>query len=101
MGDQADAQQRTQTALEARAAGVPVVAADWPAVARALDHGQAGLLVPPRDPVTLSKVTRTILDDPAVKARLLAAPPTPGIAEVTAFWSRIFRSRRPIAGLVK
>jgi glycosyltransferase involved in cell wall biosynthesis len=79
-----------QTALEARAAGVPVVAADWPTVAHALDHGKAGLLVPPHDPVTLAKVTRSILDDPAVKARLLAAPPSPGTAEVAAFWSSLY-----------
>ena len=36
-------------------------------------HGETGLTVPPRDPAALAAALRTLLDDPALRARLGAA----------------------------
>jgi len=60
-------------ALEAMAAGVPVVGFDTPAVASVVDDGATGRLVPPGDRVRLAAVTGDLLDDPAARARLGAA----------------------------
>jgi len=49
------------TVLQARAAGVPLVASDVPGVREVLEHGVHGLLVPPGDPLALADALRQVL----------------------------------------
>lgn len=51
--------------LEAMAAGTPVVVTDVGAMAEVLDHGAAGLVVPPGDVKALADALAALLDDPA------------------------------------
>lgn len=59
-------------AIEAMAAGVPVVAPDHGAFPELIANG-AGLLHAPNDPAALSRVLREVLDNPAMAAALGAA----------------------------
>jgi len=59
--------------LEAQACGVPVVGADTPGVAGIVAAGRTGLLVPARDPGAFAEAIRTLLGDPALRARMGAA----------------------------
>jgi glycosyltransferase involved in cell wall biosynthesis len=56
-------------ALEAMAAGRPVVASGLPELAEVVRDGEAGFLVPPGDKVALARQTRRLLDDAALRAR--------------------------------
>lgn len=60
-------------ALEAMAAGVPVVALANPDVAAVVTDDRTGRVVPPGDRVRLAAITQDLLDDPAARARLGAA----------------------------
>ncbi|HEX2042546.1 MAG TPA: glycosyltransferase family 4 protein [Acidimicrobiales bacterium] len=59
--------------LEAMSVGVPVVATDHGGPAEVI--GQAGLLVPPRDPDALARAIRALLDDPVLRRRCSEAGP--------------------------
>ena len=59
--------------VEAMAAGVPVIATDIPACREVLDGGRCGLLVPPGDSTAMAEAIRKILDDEALRARLVQA----------------------------
>jgi glycosyltransferase involved in cell wall biosynthesis len=59
--------------MEAMAAGVPVVSTPVGGIAELLEDGQAGVLVPSGDPVSLATAIGRLLDDPAVRARYAAA----------------------------
>lgn len=48
---------------EARQAGCAIVATEVDGIPEALENGQAGLLVPPRDPVSLATALRQLLED--------------------------------------
>jgi glycosyltransferase involved in cell wall biosynthesis len=52
------------SAIEAMAAGVPVVAADHGTFPELLDGERAGLLHAPRDPADLARRIATLADDP-------------------------------------
>lgn len=56
--------------LEALASGRPVVASDVAAIASAVNDGETGLLVPPRDPAALSAAIGLLAGDPAWRERL-------------------------------
>lgn len=58
--------------LEAMAAGNPVVATEVGATADAVVNGKTGLLVPPGDPVRLSRAIESLLADPS-RARAMGA----------------------------
>jgi glycosyltransferase involved in cell wall biosynthesis len=60
-------------ALEALAAGTPVVAAAVRGVRELLDDGENALLVPPDDPQALAAAVRRVLDDRALAGRLVQA----------------------------
>ncbi len=57
-------------AAEASACGIPVIATAASSLPEIVLHENTGLLVPPRDPVTLAKAMRTLLDDPGLGHRL-------------------------------
>lgn len=58
----------TNVALEALAAGRPVVASRLPALAEIVTDGETGFLVSPGDKAALARRTRQLLDDPALAA---------------------------------
>ena len=70
-------------ALEAAAAGVPVVAAAHGGLPEMIRDGETGLLVDPGDPRALAAGLRSLVDDPARAAALGAA----AAADVTARFS--------------
>jgi glycosyltransferase involved in cell wall biosynthesis len=51
--------------LDAMACGVPCIGTDVEAVPEVLDHGNAGVLVPPGDDAALAEAIDSLLDDPA------------------------------------
>ncbi len=55
---------------EAMASGKPVVTTDMPGYRQVVHHGVEGLLVPPRDDVSLAAALCRLLDDPAERVRL-------------------------------
>ena len=59
--------------LEAMSIGVPVVATDHGGPPEVL--GDAGLLVPPRDPAAMAEAIRALLDDAALRRRCAQAGP--------------------------
>jgi glycosyltransferase involved in cell wall biosynthesis len=62
-----------KSALEAMAAGKPLVATDIPGCREAVVHGQTGLLVPPRDVPALAAALERLIDDPTLRASMGAA----------------------------
>ncbi len=70
-------------ALEALASGTPLVTTSGSSLDEVV--GDAGLLVPPADPDALARALTTVLDEPAVAARLRHAGPARA-AEFT--WER-------------
>jgi glycosyltransferase involved in cell wall biosynthesis len=70
-------------ALEAMAAGRPVVATRVGGLAEVVVDGETGRLVPAADPAALADALRTLAHDPAARARMGAA----GTARVAASYS--------------
>lgn len=56
--------------VEGWIAGVPVVATNLGGPAELIEHGRDGLLVPQRDPLSLSQAVDSILSDPKLALRL-------------------------------
>jgi glycosyltransferase involved in cell wall biosynthesis len=59
--------------LEARLAGCALIGTEVGGIPEGLDHGRAGLLVPPRDPQRLAAAMHRLLADPAERERLRTA----------------------------
>lgn len=57
--------------LEAMAAGIPVVATDIGGIPEIIRNGENGILVPPRDIPALSKAVCRVLEDDALRDRLV------------------------------
>jgi len=84
-----------QVALEAQAAGVPVLASRLPELAAVIADGETGVLVSPGDPVGLAKATRKLVENPAERARLGQAARRKSAsghspAEVAAWWREVY-----------
>ena len=71
-------------ALEAMAAGRPVVASRVGGLAEAVVHEETGLLVPPGDPTTLAAALARLARDPDLRARLGLAGRARVLARYTA-----------------
>ena len=56
-------------ALEAAAAGIPLVTSNTGGLGEAVINGQTGVSFPPRDVARLASAVRTVLDDPAAAQR--------------------------------
>lgn len=56
--------------LEAMASGLPVVSTSAAAIPEVVPDGEAGLLVPPRDPIALAEALLRLLQDPGLRSRL-------------------------------
>jgi len=61
------------SAIEALAAGTPVVATDVTGTRDVVRHGETGLLAPPGDPEALARHVLALLDDPDLARRLAQA----------------------------
>jgi glycosyltransferase involved in cell wall biosynthesis len=57
--------------IEAMAAGVPIVATDVPGIRDVVRHEQTGLLVPARSPASLAGAIARVMNDPALRERLV------------------------------
>jgi glycosyltransferase involved in cell wall biosynthesis len=74
------------TVIEGNACGTPSVASDVPGLRDSVRDGETGLLVPHGDPERLADAVVRILDDPTLRARLVAA----GLAWAAGFdWERV------------
>jgi len=56
--------------LEAAASGRAIVTTDAPGCREAVEPGESGLLVPPRDPDALAEALGTLLRDPVLRGRM-------------------------------
>lgn len=86
--------------LEAMAVGLPIVATAVGGVPEALDHGEAGLLVPPGDATALAVALRTLGTDAAQRRRMGQAAESRartayGAAAQAAALLAVYRSVRP------
>ncbi len=59
--------------LEALASGVPVVSTNVGGVPFLVEHGRSALLVPPQDPSAMAEAVLRLLDDAALRERLIRA----------------------------
>jgi glycosyltransferase involved in cell wall biosynthesis len=62
-----------KSALEAMAAGKPLVATDIPGCREAVVDGETGFLVPPRNPAALAAALKQLIDSPEIRTRFGAA----------------------------
>jgi len=62
-----------KSALEAMAAGKPLVATDIPGCREAVEHNVTGYLVPPRDPAALAAAVQNLIASPELRAKFGAA----------------------------
>jgi len=60
-------------AVEAMACGVPVIATDVGGASEVLDHGRAGLLVPPNQPAAIAAALLRLARDDELRTRLVIA----------------------------
>ena len=65
----------------------PVVVSDTGGLAEAIDHGQAGVLVPPNDPASLAQAMTRLLDDPSLAENL--ARHGQALAHTSFGWERV------------
>lgn len=57
-------------AMQAMAAGIPVVSADVGGMSESVRDGVSGILVPPRDPGRLAEAVISLLDNPSLQRKL-------------------------------
>jgi glycosyltransferase involved in cell wall biosynthesis len=62
-----------KSALEAMAAGKPLVATNIPGCREAVVDGVTGFLVPPRDPQALAAALRRLIEDPSLRQKMAVA----------------------------
>ena len=59
-----------KSALEAMAAGKPLVATDIPGCREAVVHQETGFLVPPREPIALADALQKLIESPELRIRM-------------------------------
>jgi glycosyltransferase involved in cell wall biosynthesis len=70
-----------RSAMEAAAAGLPLLLTDIRGCREVVDHDVSGLLVAPRDALGLAEALDRLVHDPALRARLGAAAAAKAVAE--------------------
>jgi len=58
-----------RTLLEAAATGLPLIGTDMPGVREAINDGENGILIPPRDSAALAKAVEELADNPELSER--------------------------------
>jgi glycosyltransferase involved in cell wall biosynthesis len=86
-------------ALEALAAGRPVVATRQPGLYALIDDGRTGLLIPPGEPLALVAATRRLVDNPAFAEGLAeagrhAARAQHAAADIATRWAELYAMTR-------
>ncbi len=92
-----------KAAVEAMAAGKPVVASAVSGLQDVVRHGQTGILVPPADPEALARATVALLQDPerargmgeAARRAAEAYGVEAMVAEIEALYARLLRCKVP------
>ncbi len=85
-----------QTALDAMAAGCPVVGYDVPCLRDLIVNGATGFLVPVADRVSLARRTRNLFEQPPLRERIVAAAleqvrQSFNVPLAAARWSELYR----------
>jgi glycosyltransferase involved in cell wall biosynthesis len=83
--------------IEAMAAGVPVVATDAPGIRDVVQNGVNGLLVPVGDPAALARAIERVIDDAALRQRLVDEGLRTVREQYT--WERVIPQYRAVLGL--
>lgn len=81
-------------ALEAGAAGTPVIAGDSGGLREVIEHDVTGLLVPPRDTIDLTAAILRVLDEPGLAERLVRAAHTRTAKDFV--WSAVARETEKV-----
>jgi len=74
--------------------GKPVVATDVGGLSEVVEHGETGLLVPPRDPEALANALTTLLSDPELAQRL--GRQARALSETRYAWDQIAQQVRQV-----
>jgi glycosyltransferase involved in cell wall biosynthesis len=83
--------------IEAMAAGVPVVASDIPGIRDVVRNGETGLLVPPGLPGPLTQAIRNLVEDPALRQRLISAAKKDVVERFT--WDAVLPRYKHLLGI--
>jgi glycosyltransferase involved in cell wall biosynthesis len=83
--------------IEAMAAGVPVVASDIPGIRDVVRNGETGLLVSPGLPGPTSQAIRNLVEDPALRQRLISAAKKDVVERFT--WDAVLPRYKQLLGI--
>lgn len=83
--------------LEAMAANIAIVATDAPGIRDVIEHERTGLLVPVGEPAALAQAIARLVDDSALRQRLVTAAAE--VVRTRYSWPRVLGQYRKVLGL--